>query len=118
MSLSALSVGRHDHHSGDFIRNATAAKLPHDIQTAIQTCRRASRGNQPIIINIMDGGIIMGKEDVPRMVKTAPNAKVVVVHMDAVNHATVTSDEMRQLVKEQGLQNQVAVPREGEILKY
>lgn len=66
----------------------------------------------------MDGGIIMGKEDVPRMVKTAPNAKVVAVHMDAVNHATVTSEEMRQLVKEKGLEKQVAVPKEGETLTY
>lgn len=66
----------------------------------------------------MDGGIIMGKEDVPRMVKTAPNAKVVAVHMDAVNHATVTSEEMRQLVKEKGLEKQVSVPKEGETLTY
>ncbi|STZ75592.1 MBL fold metallo-hydrolase [Bergeriella denitrificans] len=66
----------------------------------------------------MDGGIIMGTEDVGKMAKTAPNAAIVTVHMDAVNHATVSSKDMRGYVKANGLGKRVAVPKEGEVLKY
>ncbi len=62
-------------------------------------------------------GIIMGLEDVAKMAQAAPAANIVTVHMDAVNHATVSSNDMRQFVKTKNLQ-QVAVPKEGEVLKY
>ena len=61
--------------------------------------------------------IIMGKADVAKARQVAPNADIITVHMDAVNHASVTSDEMRKFVKENKL-SKVAVPKEGEVLKY
>ncbi|MDU8925311.1 MBL fold metallo-hydrolase [Pasteurellaceae bacterium LIM206] len=64
-----------------------------------------------------DGSLIMGKDDVAKMHQTAPNAEIITVHMDAVNHATVTSNEMRKFVAENGLKK-VAVPKEGDVLKY
>lgn len=66
----------------------------------------------------MNGGIIMGMEDVGKMVQAMPNAAIVTVHMDAVNHATVSSQDMRHYVKTHGLGKQVAVPKEGDVLKY
>ncbi|AUI66865.1 MULTISPECIES: MBL fold metallo-hydrolase [Glaesserella] len=62
-------------------------------------------------------GIIMGKADVAKASQVAPNSAIITVHMDAVNHASVTSDEMRQFVKENKLNN-VAVPKMGEVLKF
>ena len=61
--------------------------------------------------------IIMGKADVAKARQAAPKADIITVHMDAVNHASVTSDEMRKFVKENKL-SKVAVPKEGEVLKY
>ncbi|OOF84128.1 hypothetical protein BKG92_01180 [Rodentibacter ratti] len=61
--------------------------------------------------------IIMGKADVIKARQAAPKADIITVHMDAVNHASVTSDEMRKFVKENNL-SKVAVPKEGEVLKY
>ncbi|MDG2918487.1 MBL fold metallo-hydrolase [Bisgaard Taxon 10/6] len=61
--------------------------------------------------------IIMGKADVAKARQAAPKADIITVHMDAVNHAAVTSDEMRKFVKENQL-SKVAVPKEGEVLKY
>ena len=61
--------------------------------------------------------IIMGKADVAKARQAAPKADIITVHMDAVNHATVTSDEMRKFVKENKL-SKVAVPKEGEVLEY
>lgn len=63
------------------------------------------------------GGIIMGLEDVTKMREVSPEADIVTVHMDAVNHATVSSEDMREFVKVKSLK-QVAVPTEGEKLKY
>ncbi len=62
-------------------------------------------------------GIIMGKTDVAKARQVAPKADIITVHMDAVNHAAVTSDEMRKFVKENKL-TKIAVPRESEVLKY
>lgn len=62
-------------------------------------------------------GIIMGKADVAKARQVAPQADIITVHMDAVNHAAVTSDEMRKFVKENKL-SKVAVPNESEVLKY
>ncbi|UWZ93211.1 MBL fold metallo-hydrolase [[Pasteurella] aerogenes] len=61
--------------------------------------------------------IIMGKADVAKARQAAPKADIITVHMDAVNQASVTSDEMRKFVKENKL-SKVAVPKEGEVLKY
>lgn len=61
--------------------------------------------------------IIMGKADVAKARQAAPQADIITVHMDAVNHAAVTSDEMRKFVKENKL-SKVAVPKESEVLKY
>lgn len=66
----------------------------------------------------MEGGIIMGTEDVGRAYRAAPNANIITVHMDAVNHATVRRNDMRRYVKANGLGKRVAVPEEGEVLKY
>ena len=62
-------------------------------------------------------GIIMGKADVAKARQVAPKADIITVHMDAVNHAAVTSDEMRKFAKENKL-SKVAVPKESEVLKY
>lgn len=63
------------------------------------------------------GGIIMGVNDVAKMAKTAPNAQIITVHMDAVNHATVSSRDMRDFVNKQALK-QVAVPNSGDVLEF
>lgn len=66
----------------------------------------------------MEGSLIMGKDDVQKMAGLVPQAQLITVHMDAVNHATFSSEQMRTFVKTQNLEKQVAVPKEGEVLKY
>lgn len=69
-------------------------------------------------VNGFDGGIIMGTEDVGRAYRAAPDARIITVHMDAVNHATVSSKDMRAYVKAKGLGNRVYVPSNGDVLKF
>lgn len=66
-----------------------------------------------------DDGIIMGKEDVYRAYQFAPKAQIVSVHMDTVNHATLTKAELRRFIEEKHLDKQRAlVPNDGQYYKF
>lgn len=60
------------------------------------------------------GPIIMGKEDVFKTHQVLPDAKIVTTHMGAVNHALVTTQQMRDYVKSIGISESVFVPEDGE----
>lgn len=62
--------------------------------------------------------IIMGEEDTLRATLAAPNATVVAVHMDAINHCALSRDELRKYVKDQGIEDRVRIPSDGETLKF
>ena len=60
----------------------------------------------------------MGKDDILRMYKAVPEAKIIAVHMDAVNHTMQSSEEVRDFVESNNLQDRVYVPHEGETLTF
>lgn len=64
------------------------------------------------------GSIIMGKDDVLHAYQAMPNATIVATHMDAINHMTLSRKELRQHVKQHGIQDRVRIPADGEILKF
>lgn len=64
-----------------------------------------------------DGSIIMGKDDVKRAASMT-KAKIIAVHMEAVNHATLSRKELRDFVKSEGIETQVIVPNDGESIKF
>lgn len=67
----------------------------------------------------MDGSIIMGKEDLYRAYQLAPGASIVGVHMEAVNHAMQTRQELRDYIVEKGMDNRrVLVPADGEAYAF
>ncbi|MBQ3437903.1 MAG: hypothetical protein IJG31_05310 [Fusobacterium sp.] len=64
-------------------------------------------------------GIIMGKLDVERMYHLAPEAKIIAVHMDTVNHGTLTRKELRTFIEVKKLDpKRVLVPNDGEKIKF
>lgn len=60
------------------------------------------------------GQVIMGKHDVYRVHRAAPNATIVVSHMEGVNHNTLSRAELRGFIKEKNMGDQVMVPEDGE----
>jgi L-ascorbate metabolism protein UlaG (beta-lactamase superfamily) len=62
--------------------------------------------------------IIMGKEDTLRTHQAAPNATIIAVHMDAVNHMTLSRDELADYVQEKGIQDHVSIPADGEVISF
>ena len=62
-----------------------------------------------------EGSIIMGKEDVERAYRFAPQATVIASHLEAVNHGMLTRKELRAFIAEKGLDPERArVPEDGE----
>jgi L-ascorbate metabolism protein UlaG (beta-lactamase superfamily) len=62
--------------------------------------------------------IIMGEEDTLRAALAAPDAVIVAVHMDAINHCSLSRSQLREYVKEKALEGRVLIPSDGEVLKF
>ncbi|MBR7197324.1 hypothetical protein PspCFBP13508_00530 [Pseudomonas sp. CFBP13508] len=65
-----------------------------------------------------EGSIIMGEEDVLRATQVAKDAKIVAVHMDAINHMSLTRDELRSYVQKHGIDSRVDIPADGAALQF
>lgn len=68
-------------------------------------------------INGIADGIIMGTADVLKASQTAPNAKLITVHMDTTNHNTVSRSDMRKFVIGEKLTDKVVIPNDGEVVE-
>lgn len=66
---------------------------------------------------LVGGSLIMGKDDVYEVVKAAPNAKIVTVHMEAVNHWGLSREELKRFINEKEISN-VLVPNDGESYSF
>ncbi|CAM3906689.1 MBL fold metallo-hydrolase [Bordetella tumulicola] len=62
--------------------------------------------------------IIMGKQDTLQAAKAAPNAAIVAVHMDAVNHMSLSRKELRGFLQDQKIEKRVMIPEDGETLRF
>ena len=86
--------------------------------------KQALQLHQPevIILNCGDaqvpglGSIIMGKEDVAAVYQAAPQATLIASHMEAVNHAVLSRQELRTYLTDRGMTDRVRVPEDGEAL--
>ncbi|MFT4417242.1 MBL fold metallo-hydrolase [Fredinandcohnia humi] len=58
------------------------------------------------------GSLVMGKEDVFEVYLAAPDTKIIAVHMEAVNHWTLSREELKSFIHEKGISN-VLVPDDG-----
>ncbi|MDC1105199.1 MBL fold metallo-hydrolase [Prolixibacteraceae bacterium] len=59
--------------------------------------------------------ILMNEEETVAIAKKAPNAKVIAVHMESLDHCTVTRESLQKVATEAGLE--IITPADGEILK-
>lgn len=60
------------------------------------------------------GSLVMGKDDVYEVYKAAPNAKIIAIHMEAVNHWTLSREQLKRFINEKGITSNVLVPDDGE----
>lgn len=86
-----------------------------EVQTVIETHKP-----EIIVVNAGDnqffegGSLVMGKDDVYEVYKNAPNAKIIAVHMEAVNHWPLSREELKTFSNEKGISSNVLVPDDGD----
>lgn len=64
------------------------------------------------------GAIIMGKEDFYRVHQTVPDAKIIAIHMEALNHCLLSRQELHEYVKEKEFADKVAIPADGDFINF
>ncbi|MDH5826668.1 MBL fold metallo-hydrolase [Sphingobacterium faecium] len=62
------------------------------------------------------GAIIMGKEDVYRVHQLLPDATIIAIHMEAINHCVLTRKELTDYVTEKGIADKVIIPADGQVI--
>lgn len=79
-----------------------------------------SHNPEIIVVNAGDniwhdmGSLIMGKEDVYKVHNAASNATIIAVHMEGVNHWTLSREELKRFGEEKGFSSNLFVPEDGE----
>ena len=64
-----------------------------------------------------DPEIIMDEKDVGKVHQQVPEAKIIAVHMDAINHMTVDRKDLSYYVNKNNLRDKVFIPFDGEKLE-
>jgi len=67
---------------------------------------------------LQGGSLVMGKGDIYEVYKAAPNATIISVHMEAVNHWTLSREELKSFINEKGISSNVLVPDDGESYSF
>ncbi len=62
--------------------------------------------------------ITMSAADVAQVCRAAPQARVIAVHFEAVNHCRLSRAALRRSLAEVGLEAQVDIPLDGETLEF
>jgi L-ascorbate metabolism protein UlaG (beta-lactamase superfamily) len=77
-----------------------------------------------IVVNAGDnqflegGSLVMGKDDVYEVHKAASDAKIIAVHMEAVNHWNLSRAELQNFANEKGISSNVLIPSDGESYSF
>ena len=77
--------------------------------------------HRPDVVVVNAGGarftggdpIVMDADDVVSVARRAPGARVVAVHLDAINHCVQTRADLRRRLHDEGLTDRVTVPEDG-----
>ena len=64
----------------------------------------------------IEGGIIMGTQDVLSVHKAAPETRLIASHMEAVNHCTVSRADLRAFARANGFADKLRTPGDGETI--
>jgi L-ascorbate metabolism protein UlaG (beta-lactamase superfamily) len=80
--------------------------------------------HRPDVVVVNAGGarfsegdpITMTADDVAAVAAHAPGARIVAVHLEAVNHCLETRADLHQRLREAGLQQRVTVPEDGALV--
>lgn len=64
------------------------------------------------------GSLVMGTEDIHEVYNASPKAKIIVVHMEAINHWTLSREELKDYINQTGISSNVLVPDDGDSYSF
>lgn len=64
------------------------------------------------------GSVTMGKQAVYEVYQAAPQATIIVCHMEAINHELLTRQELREFSTVKGMSDRLLVPEDGETYNF
>lgn len=64
------------------------------------------------------GKLIMGDNDVEKVINAAPDAEIIISHMDNVAHATLSRTELEDRLRDRGVFQQVRIPEDGQHIEF
>lgn len=76
-----------------------------------------------IVVNAGDnqflqgGSLIMNEEDVYALHQATPEATIIAVHMEAVNHWNLSRDDLKDYARVHGFADKLIVPEDGEAIR-
>jgi L-ascorbate metabolism protein UlaG (beta-lactamase superfamily) len=62
------------------------------------------------------GRITMNSEDVSKTCRELPTAKIIAIHLEAVNHCFLTRAKLKKHLEQEGITSQVMIPMDGEVI--
>lgn len=85
----------------------------------------AIASHQPdwIVVNaggarFIEGGLItMSSEDVAAVANAAPDARIVAVHLEAINHCLESRGELAAALADSGIESRINIPEDGQTLQ-
>ncbi|MFL5807840.1 MAG: MBL fold metallo-hydrolase [Roseiflexaceae bacterium] len=89
-----------------------------EVEAALQTF-----GPDVVVVNtgaaqfLSGDPITMTADDVVRVCRARPTARVIAVHMEAVNHCLLTRAELSDRLVREGLDQQAQIPADGELIE-
>ncbi|WP_197980289.1 MULTISPECIES: MBL fold metallo-hydrolase [unclassified Rhizobium] len=89
-----------------------------DVAAALETHRpdvAVLNAGYAMVVGI-EGGIIMGTQDVFSVHKAAPTTLLIASHMEAVNHCTVSRADLRAFAHANGFIERLRTPGDGEMI--
>ncbi|MBB3108194.1 L-ascorbate metabolism protein UlaG (beta-lactamase superfamily) [Paenibacillus phyllosphaerae] len=63
---------------------------------------------------LQGGSLVMGKDDIYHVYQASPDSIIISVHMEAVNHWTLSRTELKSFLAEKGISSSVLVPEDGD----
>ncbi|MBZ5481524.1 MBL fold metallo-hydrolase [Bacillus sp. T_4] len=109
----------------DHFDDAAKQALPKDIKMFVQNEEEINTHKPEIIVvnggdnQFLEGGsLVMGKEDIYQVFKAAPHATIISVHMEAVNHWTLSREELKGFINEKDMASRVFIPDDGEVYTF
>lgn len=90
------------------VEQVVSAKQPDVIVT--HSCGATWKGSTPIVMDAIQTAAVC---------QAAPESQVVAVHMEALDHATISRDDLRQYARAQGIsEDQLLIPADGDMLEW